>query len=305
MKYAAFFFGVPTLAILATHFTLIHQSEELFELTTIPILFLGLILLGIGFFRKGTHKHTILFLGWFIFALYWATQPEYLYYKGDNDIVNGVFCIVGVYFLSYISYHEYVSHKRSETLQSLQFLAGASFFAGILYFSFEKIDMLAGALIHTVAAQTVALLNLMGYHASVGALSYGISTSVPIYFNGHESVQVILACTGLQSMAVFVGILAALQADVRLRLRAAIVIPIIYILNIIRNVGVVYGIEELNLSFYTMHNVIGKVGSLAALIILAYFVFNLLPELYDEIMALVKLPRRMGPLERMFRRDGS
>jgi len=303
MIQALFFFGVPTLVMLLTHFTIINQSLETFNAVTIPILFLGLIILGAGHFHKSVRKHFILFLGWFIFALYWATQPEFLYYKEDGDIVNAVFCIVGVYFLSYIAYHEYLSHKRGETLRSLQFLAGVTFFSGMIYFLFQKIDVASGWLIHTVASQTVAILNVLGYSASVGDVYHGIQTYAPIFFNGQESVQIILACTGLQSMAVFIGVFAALNADTKRRMKAFLItIPTIYVLNLVRNVGIVYGVEELNLSFYMMHNVIGKAGSLLALIVIAFFVFELLPELYDTIMELFKLPRRAGPIERMIKR---
>jgi len=301
MRHAAFFFGIPSIIMMASHFILIRQDIEVFNLITTPILFLGLFLIGIGYFSKGIKKHFILFLGWLIFALYWATQPEFLYYKGEGDIVNAVFCIIGVYFLSYISYHEYLSYKRGEEIESLRFLAGATFFSGMLYFIFQKIEFMAGFLIKIVAYQTVAILKAMGYAVEVGSVYYGINTHVPIYFNGHESVQLILACTGLQSMAVFIGVFAALNAAPHRRFKAFLyTVPTIYVLNLIRNVGVVYGMEELGLSFYMMHNVIGKIGSLIALIILAFIVFDLLPELYDNIIGLFKLPKRNGPIERMF-----
>ncbi len=301
MKHAIFFFGLPSIVMIVTHYTIINESLEIFNLVTIPILFLGLVLIGVGYFNKGIKRHLILFLGWLIFALYWATQPEFLYYKGDEDIVNAVFCIVGVYFLSYISYHEYLCYKRAEEIESLQFLAGATFFAGMLYFVFQKIDYMAGLLIKVVAEQTAAILRAMGYAVEAGGVYYGINTHVPVYFNGHESVQLILACTGLQSMAVFIGVFAALKADKHRRIKAFFyTVPTIYVLNLIRNVGVIYGTEELGLSFYLMHNVIGKAGSLVALIVLAFIVFELLPELYDNIMDLFKLPKRRGPIERMF-----
>ena len=51
-----------------------------------------------------------------------------------------------------------------------------------------------------------------------------------------------------------------------------------------------------------MHNVIGKAGSLIALIVLAFIVFDLLPELHDNIMDLFNLPKRRGPIERMIMR---
>jgi exosortase/archaeosortase len=78
-----------------------------------------------------------------------------------------------------------------------------------------------------------------------------------------------------------------------------VTVPVIYLLNIIRNVGVIYGVEVLNISFYVMHNIIGKIGSLIALIVLAYLAFEILPELYDTIVSLFQLPKRKGPLERI------
>lgn len=300
MRHALLFFGLPTLVMISFHFVVINISYDAFNLLTTLILFLGLILLGIGYFSKEIEKHFILSIGWFIFAIYWATQPEYLYYKEEGDIVNAIFCIVGVYFLAYISYHEYLSYKRGEYVESLNFLAGATFFSGMIYFTIQKIEFLAGSLIKMVAEQTAWILNLFGYSAKAGKIAeYGMY--VPIYFNNHESVQLILACTGLQSMAVFIGVFLAVKADVRRRIKAFLItIPTIYILNLVRNVGVIYGMEELGLSFYTMHNVIGKFGSLIALIILAFIVFDLLPEVYDNITDLFNLPKRRGPIERMF-----
>jgi exosortase/archaeosortase len=50
-------------------------------------------------------------------------------------------------------------------------------------------------------------------------------------------------------------------------------------------------------SFEIAHNVIGKAGSLIALIVLLFITFKILPELYDEIMGIIDLPKRKGPVE--------
>ncbi len=306
MKHALFFFGLPTIAMVAGHFLFTNGNLESVDMLTVPLLFLGLILIGIGYFYKKERRHFISFMGWLIFAIYWATQPEFLYYKGNEDTVNAIFCIVGVYFLSYISYHEYLCYKRNEEIESLNFLAGATFFAGMLYFTIEKIEPLVSLLIKTVAGQTVWILNSFGYNMALGEIGkdpFSLQWYIPIVnqVNDNTVVSIILACTGLQSMAVFIGVFAALNADRYKRIKAFLItVPTIYVLNLIRNVGVVYGIEELNLTFYFMHNVVGKIGSLIALIILAFIVFDLLPELYDNIMDLFNLPKRNGPIERMF-----
>ncbi|MEM2715690.1 MAG: hypothetical protein QW762_03175, partial [Candidatus Thermoplasmatota archaeon] len=144
------FFLPPTFALIFGHFLVIKESIERINIITTPFLFLSLFIIGAGYFIKEKIRHIILSYGWLLFAIYWATQPEILYYKGEGDIVNAIFCIGGVYFLSYISYHEWLSYKKGENLESLNFLAGATFIAGLLYFIFEKVDFLAGLLIKVV-----------------------------------------------------------------------------------------------------------------------------------------------------------
>ncbi|MBC7128193.1 MAG: archaeosortase A [Thermoplasmatales archaeon] len=287
------FFIPPTIAIILGHFLVINESIEKINIATTPFLFLSLFIIGAGYFIKEKTKHVMLCYGWMLFAIYWATQPEILYYKGEGDIVNALFCIAGVYFLSYISYHEWLSYKKEENLASLNFLAGATFVAGLLYFIFEKVDFLAGLLIKIVAEQTASIMNFFGYNVTTGNVIYGINTVVPIYFNGHESVQLILACTGLQSMAVFVGVFGAVNSDYIKRIKGLLITVItIYILNLIRNAGVIYGMEILGIDFYIMHNVIGKIGSLIALIVLAFITFEMVPEIYNNISALFDLTKR-------------
>ena len=308
LRYVAYLFGGATLALVAGHFVFITllvdmDNYPLFDMLTSIPLFSGLIILGIGFFCKQERRHLIMSTGWIIFALYWATQPEFLYYKEDGDIVNAIFSIVGVYFLSYIAYHEFLSYTKREELESLTFLAGSTFIAGFFYFLIEKLPLLSGVLIKTVAGQTVWVMKVMGYHVYTGAINYGSEITVPVYFNGNHSVQLILACTGLQSMMIFVGVIAALRGVDKSRRFKALVytVPVIYVLNIVRNVGVIYGVEVLHQTFYFMHNVVGKAGSLLALIVLAYLAFDILPELYGNISSLFELPNRRGPVERFFR----
>lgn len=298
------FFAGPTLALIVGHFFFEAFWDDYSLFTILPAipLFTGLLAIGIGFFLKNEKRHIVIAVGWILFALYWATQPEYLYYKEDGDIVNAIFCVIGIYFLGYIAYHEYLCHIRREEMQSLNFLAGATFISGFVYFLIEKISFLAAPLIKIVAGQTAWLMQVMGYSVKTGAIHIGETTYVPVFFNGNHSVELILACTGLQSMAIFIGVILALKnVEDKRKLKAFMVtIPVIYALNLIRNAGVIYGMEVLHYSFYMMHNVIGKIGSLLALILLAYLAFEILPELYDTIVSLLSLPKRRGPIERSF-----
>jgi len=299
MKHALFFFGIPTFVMILFHFIFWNVYDFIkYAIITTPLLFLSLVIFAYGFVSR--KKHLILSIAWMFFSIYWATQPEYLYYKETGDIFNAVFCIAGVYFLSYISYHEYLSYKRGEEIKSLDFLAGSSFYASLIYFGMQKIPWLSGYFIKMVAEQSTFLLKIFGYHVYAGNFYGTLNVQVPIYFNGIPSVNLVLACTGLQSMAVFMGIILAIDAEPKRKWMAFLAtVPTIYFLNLIRNAGVIYGMEVLGYPFSFMHNVIGKAGSLLALILIAYYVFDILPELYDNIIGIVKLYKRMGPIERL------
>jgi archaeosortase A (PGF-CTERM-specific) len=287
--------GTPTVSLIIGYMLFLSwHDSDIFSLISSLVLFLGLILLGIGYWKK---HHCLRSSGWIIFAIYWATQPGH--FLDLEDLVNTLFIIVGVYFLFYLAYHEYLSHTQNNHPASLDFIAGTTFIAGFSYFLIEKISFLSGFLIKIVADQTAWALQLLGYNVAAQGIIYNQEIHVPITVNGETSVYLILACTGIQSMIIFVGAIAALpHVDNHRRWKAFLgTVPVIYILNIIRNMGVIYGIEVLGYSFAFMHHVVGKIGSLIALLILAFFAFSVLPELYDNIMGLIDLPKRKGPLE--------
>ena len=115
--------------------------------------------------------------------------------------------------------------------------------------------------------------------------------------DGSESVELILACTAIESIALFAGVILSVQAPLgRRALALAISIPTIYILNIARNgfVLMAYAYSWFGAdSFDLAHNVIGKAGSVAALLAISYVVFLLLPELLatmDELAAEIRHP---------------
>jgi archaeosortase A (PGF-CTERM-specific) len=299
-------FGGAVALLLLGHLLFLNTAEETFDaLVSIP-LFAGLLLLGAGFFMRRRVCHLVVAAGWLVFGGFWATQPGYLYVKEAGDIVNASLCVAGVFLLFYLGYHAWLSYRRDEEVHALSFITGATFVSGFFYFLIDRLEELSGVLIKVVADQTVWVMQRFGYDVVAGSIQYGDSVSVPVFFNGWPSVDIILACTGLQSIMIFVGVVVALRdVDRERRLKAFLAtVPVIYGLNIVRNVGVIFGVEVLGASFYMMHNIVGKAGSLVALIILAYIAFEILPELYDNIMDLFDLPKREGPVERALQRPG-
>lgn len=292
----AIFFLLPTMMLIAGYYIFPYPPSKLAEDLIYLPLFIGLILLGIGFlWREKKFGSEIKIFGWIIFAFFWATSPSYLYYSEGGDVFNAVVCIIGVYVLVYMAYHEWLSIKRDEYISCLNWIAGGSFIAGIIYFVIDSniFPELKFFLIDTVSAHTTALLNILGVSAyRVGShISYG---GIPI--------RIIFACTAIQASVLFIGMIGALnKINLKRRIIAiAITVIPIYLLNLLRNASVVFLVGGKITSFNIAHNVLSKAGSLITLIVLLFIVFKIIPELYDEITCLFDLAKRKGPVEKFF-----
>ena len=294
---APFFIIIPTiLVIFGLLFFSYPIKSEIKTLLAIP-LFLGLILLGLGFLlKKGEITNKVKIVGWWLFAFYWSTLSNTLYFGEDGDIVNVSICIVGVFVFFYFAYHEWLSMRRKDQVECLNWAAGAAAIAGIIYFVVE-LTPLAPWLIETVAAQSGWILNLFVGNIEV----IGIS----IVYNGITVVNIIFACTALQSMVLFVGMILPLKNVNAKRKFYGLLVTVVpvYFLNLVRNALVVYLTGIYGHDFFpTAHNIIGKGGSLVALIILLVIVIKVIPEVFDEILSLTDLYKEDGPLEQSFRK---
>ncbi len=280
--------------MLLAGFWLFPYPQPSFQWVAYVILFLGLGLLGAGVLDPSAKRGSILkAVGWVLFAFFWSTFPSFLYYSEGGDIVNAVVAVIGVYILVYLGYQEWLSTKLGEYPKSLAWIAGAASLAGLVYFSIDiLLPSLKDGLIVVVAGQSAWLLTLFGQE---------VSQSGAIILLNNVPIQIIFACTAIQSIMLFVGMIGAMPSvDVRRRLVAllATVIPI-YLLNLVRNAGVVFLVGGEVTSFEMAHNVIGKAGSLLALVALLFLTFRMVPELYDTLVGVFSLPKRKGPLERI------
>ncbi len=285
----------------------------------------SLFLLGIGyllserghtFLGKYFPKkigHQISILGWICLGLFWWIEVEY--YILIQDPVNALICAAALPFFGYLAYHEYLSIIWKESYEPLRWLAAMTVVAGGIYFFVERVPLLAGWLIHLVAEQSVWFLHIFDLETSLGSIDYGEGSRYYRSGSEHEevrvsveaawkhplapSVNIVLACTALQSMIIFVGGVICTKAPFRSRLNGFLVtVPPIYVLNLIRNAVVIWLTYEHvwgDDTFFWAHAVIGKVGSLIALIFLAIAVFHFLPEMQDSILGVIDLPLREAP----------
>ncbi|MDY6985101.1 MAG: archaeosortase A [Candidatus Thermoplasmatota archaeon] len=236
-------------------------------------LLFGLIFLETGWLLRAESKaHLSFSIGWLLFGIYWSSLiPGYL---EINDYFNAVFCSLAIPFFLYISLNEIHLYSRGKRVKGMETVALGSFIAALTYFLIEYITPLASFLKSASARE-----------ASTFARALGVSTAVEGNFvlGAHTTFEIVLACTALQSIMIFVGFIVASQEVARKRVIAATVMGVvIYLLNIVRNGGIIFLSESGIMDFNTAHNLLGKTASLVAMFLLALFVLSYLPSLYDS-----------------------
>jgi archaeosortase A (PGF-CTERM-specific) len=217
-------------------------------------------------------------LGWILFGIVWITKlPHYL---EIGDYFNSV--VVTLAFLFFIVLGITILTDKKKNLNTFVDITSFSALAAIVYFPFALNEELKLSLISFTADRTIALGHLLKF-------SFERYSDTVIMLNEHY-VEIILACTGIESMALFSGATLGVRADLRRKIAAFLVsVPTIYILNLFRNVFVTasfaYSWFGEN-SFYIAHHVISKVLATLALILISLAVFKIIPELAELILNL-------------------
>lgn len=244
----------------------------------------------IGFlFVNSSKKKYLAMAGWIsIIGFLFAHLPEYL---ADNNFLYPLIAIGSLPFLA-------ITIAKLAEENTLVFrLSRAAAIAFLIFAPFAFIESLYEWLISTVISQVLWILSGLGYPA--------ILTDWNMILRNSLRVEIILACTGIQSIAIMLGVTYAVPSSFRQKVAAfLLVVPVIYILNIFRNVFVViayteqwfpylpeiasngeFGFE----SFFWAHNVICEGLALIALILIAYGLFLIIPELgvfADDLLTL-------------------
>jgi len=253
---------------------------------------LGLLVIASIIPRENKLKLTVSGAGWMFFSIHWVLQWQHYYELGDYlnvvlTVLAAVFCV----FIGFVLLREdkllLGNINGISTLTSIFMATTAAAISGLSYFVFSEIPSMNTWIISTVTDQTIWVASQFGI--TITRLDWNL-----IAVNGYR-VEIILACTAIESIALFIGIIASVNAPFK-RLTSAFLIsvPVIYGLNLIRNVFVVdaYGMTwfgDPDTSFYIAHTVIAKMGSLIALFAIAYGVLRILPEVIDMIDGILSL----------------
>jgi archaeosortase A (PGF-CTERM-specific) len=242
--------------------------------------------------------------GWIIFAIYWALQP--LYYIKEGDFIMILLTLVVAFICIIIAHLMFGTYQNSrkgiqndnptDRQKTLTAVTTITAVGCLFYFPFAEIESLKNLLILIVTSQTFWLAQMAGF--PVERFDWNM------ILLEESMVHIILACTAIESIALFFGIILGIKAEKKRIFMALMAsIPVIYVLNLIRNVFVIgaYGYNwfgtgpvivnilgnelflDKSASFFWAHDIIAKAGSGIALFFIAYAVLKLLPELLDLI----------------------
>lgn len=220
-------------------------------------------------------------VGWVGMVLF--LFAEIPYYLSINNFLYPLLAVLSVPFL--VITGQLLIRSELRVMQ----LSTAAAVAFLIYAPFEFIPSLGNWLISVVVGQVFYVLNVIHYDTLLVAWD--------MFQRYGYRIQIILACTGIQGIAIMLGVACAVPSSWRQKvLSFLLVVPTIYLLNIARNVAVIIAYTEQWFpylpeiagngeigyeSFFWAHNVIAEGLALVLLIGIAYGLFRINPGLAE------------------------
>lgn len=284
-------------------------------------LVLALFALAVVFERVDReYARSLYVIAWLLFAVFWLTLIH-PFFVADESFIRGIGAVIGVPLSLMVAKVFY------EGRDSLFTLSRAVAIMGFIYVPFLMIDPLREQLILLVTGHTAFVIELLGYNPplvtelseAVGQVPEGSNPDMEreiggkdhpyentfVFFEGNATITftIILACTGIGSMAVVTGLVAAVDAPIRQKLKAiALAVGIIYILNIVRNVMIaigyghqyfhwapdltmtIFGLENsLRVSYIWIDRIIAQSLSVVAMVLIIWLIVKIVPEVMEPI----------------------
>ncbi|WP_254278950.1 archaeosortase A [Haloarcula marina] len=253
--------------------------------------------------------------GWVLFAAFWLVLIPH-FALTQKSLIEGVGSLAAVPLSVYAGYLLWNGRD------SLFVLTRAVGLMGVVYVPFIAVDPLRQWIVELVTDQTAYLISLVGADPIVveGFSHNGIEIATKEYpyestfwFDHEEgpiTYNILLACTGMGSMSIFAGGILAVSAPWRRKLRAlAVTIPVIYVLNLFRNVFIavsfgqqrmqwfeglvmsLFGLSDPRMvSYYIADRILAQTGSVVVLVVITWLLVRELPEitvLVEDLLFLV------------------
>ncbi|MFZ2410832.1 MAG: archaeosortase A [Candidatus Methanoperedens sp.] len=248
---------------------------------------LGLLAIASIFPRAYNSRFVFGGFGWIFLSIYWFLQPPS--YIGIQDYFNAFLVIVAAIISLFIAYITFQARdKKGDGYEAINSLSRAASVGGLIYFLFADVDFLNTGIISLVTNQTIWVVEKLGFPVAQVAWNQLAVNGLPI--------EIILACTAIESIALFTGLISsAAKAPLSLKFRAFMIsVPLIYALNLLRTslTASAYGLAWLGTpeeSFQITEHILAKIGSMIVLLAISYAVLKMLPEVSDMIDGTVKL----------------
>lgn len=237
---------------------------------------------------------------WSVFGVYWLMLVPYYY----GHLQSPLETLLALAALPLCLYTGYLLVTGRE---SLLLLSKAVAFMGLIYLPAETIPVVRTWLIETTAAQTHFGMELLGHSPGLTEGADGYMSKFDFDLDKTvtgRTTYIIMACTGIGSMAIFGGLIAAVDAPLKRKAMAfASAIGVIWILNLSRNVFIglaspwgwfqqdvfIYIASDLmgspasRTSYLVAHNFIAQTLSIVALLGITYLVVRILPEVLEPL----------------------
>ena len=243
-------------------------------------------------------------VAWVAFGFFWLNLTPYFFFE-HQSFVEGILSLAGFPACLYAAKLLYGGRD------TLFILSRAIAVMGLIYLPFVTIPAITVGgttipaprqyLIELVTTLTGMLISVFGYSPTLIESHEGyMATYQWVLDDGHRyNVTVVLACTGIGSIAIFGGLIGAVRAPLGRKLRAlAVAVPIIFVLNIFRTAFIsmaagnqlmhwfpdvvlfLFGEDNpYRVSFLISDRIISQVLAVVALIAIAYLVARELPEI--------------------------
>ncbi|MDL0125811.1 archaeosortase A [Halobacterium salinarum] len=240
---------------------------------------------------------------WAVFGLFWGLLIEHFLFV-QQSLIEGALAAAAVPACLYTAY--LVASGR----KSLATLTRAIAVMGLLYIPFQTIEPLRRWAILTTTHHAAWIMGQLGYHPAIEVATSYHGYPAKFAFHGTNVVTgepwgfpttVLLACTGIGSMSIVGGLVAAVDAPMRRRLRAlGVAIPLIYGMNLVRVVfiaiahgnqwfggdvieGVVFALFPTDnpnrVSYLFADRVLAQSLSVVVLVVLTLALLRIVPEL--------------------------
>mgnify|MGYP003324467324 FL=1 len=281
---------------------------------------IGLISLAVSWHRRKKGEIRLAQFGWVLVGLTFFNDAEK--YLSHGDVVLTVFTIATLPMaVGMAMWEQRVNDPKTQ--RALIWSRGAVAYAGGPYLLIAHVPWLNVLAIWFVASQAALFLRFSGSgdvvlgETTVNTVNgevawstwdgnrwfmgefvgeYPFQTELLLSDGTAIGINFVLACTALQSMVIFIGAIAVLDIDWKRRCRALILtLPVIHILNLFRNAGLIWmhmtytEWSYLGMSVFEFgHAYAARVVSLGAMFLMAIVMFDILPELHRHIVRLLR-----------------